>query len=498
MTYYITTAISYPNGSPHIGHAYEAILADAYARYHRLRGEKVIFQTGTDEHGLKIMRTAEANGLTPKEFVDEMAGEFKSLADRLDISYDRFIRTTEAEHYAACQEIWRRMEANGDIYLGTYEGWYCAQEECWLTDKELQDPAWAEKKVEWTEEKTYFFRLAKYRDWLLAYIESYPDFIQPESARNEIINLLQGGLENLSISRSTFTWGVPVPNSDHVMYVWVDALTNYLTGAGFPNDYNNVWPADLHVIGKDITRFHTIFWPAFLQSAGIPLPKRVLAHGFLMHNGRKMSKSEGNVVDPLEEIDRYGSDGLRYYLLRQMPATRDGDYRDEGIVETLNSELANTIGNLAQRTLSMIHKNCGGAIPNENGSKTEADIDLMGKSSETVGRYHEAMLANEADKGLACLVELAMTLNKYLADEQPWATRKENPARANAVLFNVATNLRRLAIALQPFTPRLAEKLLDQLGQTERGFDQLLVDLKPGTVLPPPEVLFPRIEYEAA
>ena len=356
--FYITTAISYPNGAPHIGHAYEVVASDAIARFKRIDGYDVFFMTGTDEHGLKIQQTADKSGTTPKAFVDEMATKFKAMADRLDCSYDRFIRTTDADHLPSTQELWRRMQEKGDIYLSKYSGWYSVRDEAYYDESELTkqpDGSWRAPTgtpVEWIEEESYFFRLAAYQDRLLAHYEANPDFISPETRRNEITSFVRSGLQDLSISRTTFNWGLPVPGAPkHVMYVWIDALNNYVTGCGFPDENDprwHYWPADVHIIGKDIVRFHTVYWPAFLMSAELPLPKRVFGHGFLLNKGEKMSKSVGNVVDPFDLADTYGVDQIRYFFMREVPFGQDGNYSHEAIVNRINADLANDLGNLAQ------------------------------------------------------------------------------------------------------------------------------------------------------
>jgi methionyl-tRNA synthetase len=371
--YYITTAIHYPNGRPHIGHAYEMIAADAIARFQRQAGRDVRFQTGTDEHGLKMAQTARTRGIDVRAFADEMSSYFSGMADTLNISYDRFIRTVEPGHYAASQAIWQAMRDAGDLYLDRYEGWYSVRDEAFYDEKELVEGEGGAKlspqgtPVEWTAEETWFFRLSKYQQPLLELYAANPDFIRPEARRNEVMRFVEGGLSDLSVSRTSFDWGVPVPDSPgHVMYVWVDALTNYLTGAGYPDDAETMarfWPADLHLIGKDITRFHTVYWPAFLMSANLPLPKQVFAHGFVLHRGEKMSKSVGNVVSPDELTDAFGVDAVRYFLLREVSFGQDGSYSAEAIVTRVNAELANSFGNLAQRTLSFIAKNLDGALP---------------------------------------------------------------------------------------------------------------------------------------
>src|SRR5690349_7893394 len=371
--YYITTAISYPNGPPHIGHAYEAIAADAMARFQRSRGRDVRFQTGTDEHGLKMAQAARNEGIEPGAFADKMSRLFQDMCDTLNVSYDRFIRTSQPDHYRASQAIWSAMAERGDLYLDRYEGWYSVRDEAYYDDDELVEGEGGEKlsphgtPVEWTVEESWFFRLSKYQQPLLDHYSANPDFIRPDSRRNEVVRFVEGGLKDLSISRTSFDWGVPVPGSPHhVMYVWLDALTNYITGLGYPDEtelWARYWPADVHLIGKDVVRFHAVYWPAFLMSAGIDLPKQVYGHGFLLSRGEKMSKSVGNVIDPMVLADRFGVDALRYFLLREVPFGQDGSYSAEAIVNRANAELANSFGNLAQRTLSMIYKNLDGVLP---------------------------------------------------------------------------------------------------------------------------------------
>src|SRR3954464_3082530 len=383
--FYITTAISYPNGPPHIGHAYEAIAADAIARFQRSRGRDVRFQTGTDEHGLKMAQAARAEGVEPRKFATKMSQLFQDMCDALNVSYDRFIRTSQPDHYRASQAIWAAMEARGDLYLDRYEGWYSVRDEAYYEAEELVDAEDGSKlsphgsPVEWTVEESWFFRLSKYQQPLLDHYAANPDFIRPESRRNEVLRFVEGGLKDLSISRTSFDWGVPVPGSpNHVMYVWLDALTNYITGLGYPDDTElgeRYWPANVHLIGKDVVRFHAVYWPAFLLSAGIELPKQVYGHGFLLSRGEKMSKSVGNVVDPMVLADTFGVDALRYFLLREVTFGKDGSYRADAIVNRANAELANSFGNLAQRTLSMIHKNLGGILP--AAGETAADRELL-------------------------------------------------------------------------------------------------------------------------
>jgi methionyl-tRNA synthetase len=381
-TYFITTAIAYPNGTPHIGHAYEAIATDALARFQRLNGKDVFFLTGTDEHGLKMVQTAESEGMNVAELAARNAARFREMDERLNVSFDRFIRTTEPAHHRSVQAVWDRMQQNGDIYIDTYSGWYSVRDEAYYAEEETvlgednvrRGPQGS--PVEWVEEKSYFFKLSAYQDRLLALYKNQPDFIGPDSRRNEVITFVKGGLRDLSISRTTFDWGVKVPHDpEHVMYVWVDALTNYITGVGFPDESDpnwRYWPADVHIIGKDIIRFHAVYWPAFLMSAGIPVQKRVYAHGFLFSRGEKMSKSVGNVVDPFNLADQYGVDQMRYFFLREVPFGQDGNYNHEAIVARINADLANDLGNLAQRSLSMIAKQLGGVLP-EPGEFTDND-----------------------------------------------------------------------------------------------------------------------------
>jgi methionyl-tRNA synthetase len=491
--FYITTAISYPNGRPHIGHAYEAIAADAIARFRRMQGRDVFFMTGTDEHGLKMAQTAKARDLTPKALADEMSGYFRQMDDALNISFDRFIRTTEADHYAASQAIWRAMQDKGDIYLGRYEGWYSVRDEAFYGEEELTEGENGHKlspqgtPVEWTVEESWFFRLSAYADRLLAHYDANPDFIRPDGRRNEVVSFVKGGLSDLSISRTSFDWGVPVPDSPgHVMYVWVDALTNYLTGAGYPDNPVR-WPADLHIIGKDIVRFHAVYWPAFLMSADLSLPKQVFGHGFLLNRGEKMSKSVGNVVDPLEMANLYGVDQLRYFLLREVSFGQDGSYSHEAIVTRCNADLANGLGNLAQRCLSIIAKN-GGVVPAGGAAQ-----DQLGLGQLRV-RLDDAMDDLALNRALEIVWDGVALANRYFADMAPWSLRKENPAMADGVLYWTAEAVRTLAILARWAIPASADKLLDLLAQPAdaRDFAALDVPLASGTPLPPPQGVFPR------
>ncbi|MBU7581096.1 MAG: methionine--tRNA ligase, partial [Porphyrobacter sp.] len=433
----MTTAISYPNGKPHIGHAYEAIAADVIARFQRLRGRAVRFQTGTDEHGLKMARKAEEQGRTPRELADEMSGYFRQMCDALDVSYDRFIRTSEADHHRASEAIWERMAAKGDLYLDRYEGWYSVRDEAFYDESELVAGEGGEKlspqgtPVEWTVEESWFFRLSRYQDQLLEILKK-PGFLEPASRRNEMIAFVEQGLRDLSVSRTSFDWGVKVPGSDsHVMYVWVDALTNYLTGLGYPEDtalMRDFWPASLHLIGKDIVRFHTIYWPAFLLSADLPLPKQVFGHGFLLNRGQKESKSLGNVTDPLDLAERFGVDALRYFLLREVAFGQDGSYSPESIVLRANAELANSFGNLAQRTLSMIAKNMDGQLATF--AQAEADSALLAAVRAACAEE----LPREFDRlsfstGIEAWLRAVYACNQYVDEQAPWTLKKTDPER---------------------------------------------------------------------
>ena len=489
--FYITTAISYPNGKPHIGHAYEAIAADVMARFRRAQGRDVRLVTGTDEHGLKMVQTARGEGRETLEYADEMSGYFRKMCDDLNISYDAFVRTTEPRHYEASKAIWKAMEAKGDLYLDRYEGWYSVRDEAFYDDSELVEDEGGEKlspqgtPVEWTVEETWFFRLSNYQDRLLQLYSDNPDFIRPESRRNEVIRFVEGGLKDLSVSRTSFDWGVPVPSSPgHVMYVWVDALTTYMTGVGFPDqegDWARYWPADVHLIGKDIVRFHAVYWPAFLMSAELPLPRQIFGHGFLLARGEKMSKSLGNVVDPMELADRYGVDQLRYFLLREISFGQDGSYSADAIVNRANSELANSFGNLAQRSLSMIFKNLGGIIP--PAGEAAEDKALLAQVDEAC-----AALEREFDRfafsvGLEAWMASVFACNAYVDTMAPWALKKSDPERMAAVLGTLVVAVRKLAVAVQPVVPASAGKLIALIDSGEGG-----------APIPQPTPIFPRLE----
>ena len=513
--FYITTAISYPNGVPHIGHAYEAIATDAIARFERLDGRDVFFLTGTDEHGLKMKQEALKQGLTPLALADRNSARFVEMAAALGLSNDDFIRTTQQRHYEACAELWRRMEQAGDIFRKKYGGWYSVRDEAYYNENEteLRDgqrlATLTGTPVEWNEEETYFFRLSAYQDKLLAHYEANPDFVLPPERRNEVVSFVKMGLEDLSISRSTLDWGIPVPGAaGHVMYVWIDALNNYITATGLLNSGPDAdqkrahyWPADVHVIGKDIVRFHAIFWPAFLMSAGLPLPKRVFSHGFVLNRGEKISKSVGNVIDPFDLITAYGREPLRYFFLREVMFGQDGNYSPEAIANRINADLANNLGNLAQRSLSMIFKNCDGKIP-APGEFTDADQALLTSTDALYASARSEMDRQAITKYLDAVWAVMADANRYFAAEEPWAKKKTDPKRMETILYVTAECVRQFAILAQPAMPESAGKLLDLLAvpHAARSFAALgpAGRLSAGTAIPEPQGVFPRYVDPAA
>jgi len=506
--FYVTTAIAYPNGEPHIGHAYEMIATDAIARWKRLEGRDVYFLTGTDEHGIKMVQTAQAQGLPVRELADRNAARFKELAGVLNISNDDFIRTTEPRHRAAVQDIWRRMLANGDIYQSTYKGWYSVRDEAYFDASELTDGEGGKKfapsgaEATWVEEPSYFFRLSAYQERLLAYYDAHPEFIAPRERRNEIVSFVSGGLQDLSVSRTTFDWGIPVPDAPgHVMYVWVDALTNYITGVGYPDveseKFKRYWPADLHVIGKDIIRFHTVYWPAFLMSAGIEVQHRVFAHGFLTVDGKKMGKSVGNVIDPFVLTEEFGVDPVRFFFLREVSFGNDGDYSRDKIVNRANADLANDFGNLAQRSLTMINKNCEGRVP-VPGLLNKDDEALLASADAAIAAAVAAMDVQLLHEAVGAIWEVVGEANRYFAAQEPWALKKTDFKRMETVLYVTAEIIRRLAIPALAFVPESAGRMLDFLGvareQRRLSFADDSGKLTPGTLLPTPEPVFKRFE----
>ena len=508
--YYITTAISYVNGEPHLGHAYEAISTDVIARFKRLDGFDVHFLTGTDEHGQKVEKTAQAEGKETRAFCDEIAAHFRRMTEDLNISNDEFIRTTEERHYVSSQAIWQKLYDAGDIYLNSYAGWYSVRDEAFFGEEELTDgeggakvaPSGAE--VEWVEEPSYFFRLSAYQDKLIEHYEANPGFIRPPHRRNEVMNFVKSGLNDLSVSRTTFDWGVPVPSDpEHIMYVWLDALTNYITAVGYPevesDKFRRYWPADAHIIGKDIVRFHAVYWPAFLMSAGVELPKCVFGHGFLTIQGEKMSKSLGNVVTPQAIKDEFGLDPMRYFLMREVPYGGDGSVSRDSIVQRINSDLANDLGNLGQRVLSMIAKNCGGRVP-VPGPFTDNDKALQGAATGLLEAVRADMEEFAIHRMLESIWRVVGDANRYVDAQAPWALRKTDPERMATVLYVLADVIRQLAILVQPVVPDSAAIMLDQLAVDggARDFAALGDGLTPDTTLPPPAPVFPRIVEDAA
>ncbi|NBS02136.1 MAG: methionine--tRNA ligase [Rhizobiales bacterium] len=510
--FYLTTAISYPNGAPHIGHAYELIASDAIARFKRLDGFDVFFLTGTDEHGQKMLQTAQKEGIEVRALADRNAANFKNMAQALNASNDDFIRTTEERHRLSCQTIWKRMEEAGDIYLATYAGWYSVRDEAYYTEAETivgndgvrRGPQGS--SVEWVEEESYFFRLSKFQEPLQKHYQDHPDFIGPDERRNEITSFVKSGLKDLSVSRTAFDWGIPVPgNPKHVMYVWVDALTNYLTATGFPDEQaerKHFWPADVHIIGKDIVRFHTVYWPAFLMSAGLPLPKRVFGHGFLFNRGEKMSKSVGNVIDPFTLAAHYGVDQLRYFFLREVPFGQDGNYSHEAIVTRINADLANDLGNLAQRSLSMIAKNLEGKAPPLQ-KLLPHDEAILALADALPEKCRHLMQNFALHQILGEIWRVVAEANRYFATEEPWIIRKTDQARFEVILAVTSEVLRAVAIMTQPVMPVACAKLLDLLGVPDSARDFSQVGAKGrqdgGRLLPAPSGLFPRyVEEETA
>ena len=504
--YYITTAIAYPNGAPHIGHAYELIATDAIARFQRLDGRDVYFLTGTDEHGIKMLQTAAREKITPRQLVERNVPRFQAMVQKFNCSNDDYIRTTEPRHYRSSEAIWERMAANGDIYLDKYSGWYSVRDEAYYDESETRLDDKGQRlgpqgtPVEWVEEESYFFKLSAYTDKLLRLYSDVPDFVLPKERMNEVASFVRGGLKDLSISRTTFDWGVPVPgNPKHVMYVWVDALTNYITAVGYPDTnsekFKRYWPAALHVIGKDIVRFHAVYWPAFLMSAGVAVPQHIFSHGFLFNRGEKMSKSVGNVIDPFALADAYGVDPLRYFLLREVPFGQDGNYSHEGIVNRINADLANDLGNLAQRSLTMVTRQFGGALP-QPGVFSDNDQAILSAADALIGRARDAMATQQLHQVLNAVWSVVADANRYFAGEAPWALAKTDPARQGTVLYVTAEVIRQVAILAQPFMPESAGKLLNILAvpETERNFSTLggKHRIAPGSELPAPSPVFPR------
>lgn len=508
--YYVTTPIYYVNDAPHIGHAYTTLACDVLARFKRLDGYQVHFLTGTDEHGQKVEKSAEAAGIDPQAFTDKVSQNFRDLSGLLNFSNDDFIRTTEERHKRSCQALWQKLVEAGDIYLGSYAGWYAVRDEAYYAESELEDgedgkkiaPSGAE--CEWVEEESYFFRLSAWGERLLKLYEEQPDFILPASRRNEVISFVKGGLKDLSISRTTFGWGIPVPDAPgHIMYVWLDALTNYITAVGYPDaeseNFRTFWPADVHMVGKDILRFHAVYWPAFLMAAGVPTPKRVFAHGWWTNEGEKMSKTLRNALVPAELVETYGLDQLRYFLLREVPFGNDGDFSRSAMVGRMNYDLANQFGNLAQRVLSMIAKNCGGQVP-QPGDLDADDEALLDQAKGLLQDLRRELDVQQFHIALTKTWEVVSAANRYIDHAAPWKLKKSDPARMAAVLYVLADTIRQLAILCQPVMPDAMEKMLDQLAvdAAARDFAALQTRLTPGTALPAPEGVFPRFTEEEA
>jgi methionyl-tRNA synthetase len=505
--FYVTTPIYYVNDAPHIGHAYTTLACDAIARFARLDGRRVRFLTGTDEHGQKVEKAAAAAGKPPQAFTDEVSERFRDLAGRMRITNDDFIRTTEPRHRVGVQALWRELVARDQIYLGTYAGWYSVRDESFYAESELIDgraPTGA--PVDWVEEPSYFFRLSKWQQPLLELYEARPDFILPASRRNEVVSFVRSGLQDLSVSRTSFAWGVPVPDDpDHVVYVWLDALTNYMTALGYPDcdglAYRTFWPADVHVVGKDILRFHAVFWPAFLFAAGLEPPKRIFAHGWWTNEGQKISKSLGNVIDPVELIDTYGLDQTRYFLLREVPFGNDGDFSRTAMVNRMNRDLANDYGNLVQRVLSMIQRNCAGRVPAPDVLAAD-DRALLDAAATLLGRIRDEMAVQALSRALEAIFEVIASANRYVDAQAPWTLRKSDPTRMATVLFVLAETIRRIALLTQAFIPDASARILDQLAVAADARSLGHLDeahaLRPGTVLPPPVGVLPRLSVDAA
>ncbi len=507
--FFLSTPIYYVNGAPHIGHAYTSIAADVMARWQRLDGADVFFLTGTDEHGQKVERAAQDAGVEPQAFVDRVSADFRDMADRMGVSYDAFIRTTEPAHKAGVQALWRRLRESGDIFLDHYEGWYAVRDEAFYGEDELVTRADGTRvapsgaPVAWVREPSYFFRLSAWGDRLLALYEAHPEFIAPGSAHNEVVSFVRSGLRDLSISRTSFRWGIEVPDDPaHVVYVWLDALANYVTALGYPDEQAPLWrywPAQLHLVGKEIVRFHAIYWPAFLMAAGLPLPERVYANGWWTVEGEKMSKSVGNVVDPRELAAEFGLDPLRYFLLREKPFGGDGDFSRRALIGRMNVDLANDLGNLAQRSLSLIAKNCAGALP-ARGVPTAEDSEMLAMAEALPDLLRERLGRQAPHEALEEVWRVVRAGNGYIDRQAPWALRKTDLARMGEVLRVLADVLRAVATVLQPFMPGSMGRMLDQLGVPAgaRDLATLGVAVADGTVLPPPQGLFPRHVEPAA
>ncbi len=501
--FYITTPIYYVNDSPHIGHAYTSLCCDYIARFKSLDGYDVRFLTGTDEHGQKVENAANIKQIKPKDFVDEVSENFLKLTNVLNLSNTDFIRTTQERHLKSCEHLWSKLFSNGHIYLDNYSGWYSVRDETYFQESELingKAPTGAE--VVWVEEPSYFFNLSKWQDKLLVFYNNNPEFILPRSRRNEVLNFVKGGLKDLSISRTSFSWGIKVPNdSKHIMYVWLDALTNYITYSGYgsnENDFKNNWPADLHVVGKDILRFHTVYWPAFLMAADLPLPKRVFAHGWWTNEGEKISKSLGNVINPFDLIDQYGLDQVRYFLLREVPFGNDGDFSKSHLVQRINSELANNLGNLVQRVTSFCLKNTMGKVPDHKDKFNKKDLEIINSFETELSTLRKLIDKQKLDESLKEIWIKITKSNKYIDDQAPWNLKNDDIERMNTVLYCLLESIRQIGILIQPIMPNSSSKILDIFGlqANQRSFKELASKLIVGTNLIKQDVIFPRIEIQ--
>ena len=501
-TFYITTPIYYVNDVPHIGHAYTTLACDVIARFKRLDEYEVFFLTGTDEHGQKVEMAAKNNGVNPKEFVDKVSVNFRNLLNCMNFSNDSFIRTTEEKHIKSCKKIWKKLQNNGNIYLDKYSGWYSIRDEAFFSETEIVDgKAPSGAPVEWVEEPSYFFNLSKWEQKLLQFYENNKDFISPKSRRNEVISFVKSGLKDLSISRTSFSWGIKVPNDkNHIMYVWLDALTNYLSACEYSNEGNDevfkkFWPADIHMVGKDIIRFHAVYWPAFLMAADLPLPKKVFAHGWWTNEGNKISKSSGNVIDPFQLVDKYGIDQIRYFLLREVPFGNDGDFSNSQLINRINSDLANSYGNLFQRVVSMIFKNCNETIPSKPKKFKQEDLMLINSIKNSLNCYKDLIDKQNFDQYLKNIWIVISNANKYVDEQAPWALKKNNFERMEVVLFTLVETIRQISILLQPFIPNTAEKILEhiKIPHDKRKLKYVDFILKGNVKISIPKPLFPKI-----
>ncbi len=508
--FYITTPIYYPSGKPHMGHAYSSIVADIFARFKRLEGCNVLFLTGTDEHGQKIQKEAEKNNKDPKKFCDEISETFRSLTKILNLTNNDFIRTTEIRHSKSVNEIWKRLIKSGDIYLDKYSGWYSVSDEAYYDKDEIEEQNGKKisktsgSSVEWVEEESYFFKLSAFQKKLLDHYKKNEDFILPHSRKNEVVKFVEKGLKDLSISRTSFSWGIPVPeNKKHVIYVWLDALTNYLSALNFPNTkdekYKSFWPADVHIIGKDILRFHAVYWPAFLFAANLPLPKKIFGHGWILSNEKKMSKSLGNILDPIQVIKDYGIDQLRYYLIKEVSLGNDGSISMENLKNCINNDLANNYGNLCQRVFSFIKKNCDNKIPARNNLK-DGDIKLIENIKENIPKLIDHINKQNLNEYVKMVVNFSFEANKYFNDSEPWALKKKDPKRMHAILHTIVEQIKNISILLNPIMPIATKKVLDtiNLSDKEISINNILKDnnLDYNSELKDLNILFKKIEND--